>query len=66
MNLLYLLHDIWGIDVIRLRRTDDLYKAFIDTPSIAATHLADLYGVRYVICYPLRGRPSFRTYLFKT
>jgi hypothetical protein len=48
-NLLYQLHDIWGIDVIRLKRTDDLYKAFINTPSISATHLIDLYGVKYVI-----------------
>ena len=60
MNLLYFLHDIWGIDVIRLRRTDDLYKAFINTPSIAATHLADLYGVRYVISViPIQGDPRF-------
>ena len=29
MNLLYSLHDIWGIDVIRVKRTDDLYKIFI-------------------------------------
>jgi hypothetical protein len=48
-NLLYQLHDIWGIDVIRLKRTDDLYKAFINTPSISATHLIDLYGVKYVV-----------------
>jgi hypothetical protein len=49
MNLLYRLHDIWGIDVIRLKRADDLYKAFIGTPSISTTHLIDLYGVKYVI-----------------
>jgi len=49
MSLLYRLHNIWGTDVIRVRRVDDLYKAFIDTPSIAATHLADLYGVKYII-----------------
>jgi hypothetical protein len=49
LNLLYQLHDIWGIDVIRLKRTDDLYKAFTGTPSILATHLVDLYGIKYVI-----------------
>jgi hypothetical protein len=27
---------------------DDLYKAFTNTPSISATHLIDLYGVRYI------------------
>ncbi len=52
LNLLYSLHDIWGIDVIRLKRTDDLYKAFIGTPSISATHLVDLYNVKYVISAP--------------
>ena len=59
MNLLYQLHDIWGIDVIRVKRTDDLYKAFTSTPSISATHLIDLYGVKYIISVtPLEGEPS--------
>jgi hypothetical protein len=49
LNLLYQLHDIWGIDVIRLKRVDDLYIAFINTPSVSATNLVDLYGVKYVI-----------------
>jgi len=48
MNLFYHLHDIWGIDVIRIKKVDDLYKAFTNTPSISATHLIDLYGVRYI------------------
>ena len=48
MNLLFQLHDIWGIDVIRVKRVDDLYKAFTDAPSISATHLIDLYGVKYI------------------
>jgi len=49
MNLLYRLHNVWGIDVITLKRVDDLYKAFIETPSISATNLIDLYGIKYVI-----------------
>jgi len=49
MNLLYRLHNIWGIDVIHLKRADDLYKAFTSTPSISTTNLTDLYGVKYVI-----------------
>jgi hypothetical protein len=48
MNLLFQLHDTWGIDVIRLKRVDDLYRAFTNTPSILATHLIDLYGVKYI------------------
>jgi hypothetical protein len=60
MDLLYSLHDIWGIDVIRLKRTDDLYRAFIGTPSISSTHLVDLYGVKYIISITLLGKdPRF-------
>lgn len=49
MNLLYRLHDIWGIEVIRLKRLDDLYRLLISAPSISSTHLINLYGVRYVV-----------------
>ena len=48
INLFYHLHDIWGIDVIRVKRTDDLYKVLTGAPSISATHLVDLYGVKYI------------------
>jgi hypothetical protein len=48
MNLLYRLHDIWGIDVIRVKRTDDLFKAFTSIPFISTTRLIDLYGVKYI------------------
>jgi len=60
LNMLYQLYDIWGIDVIRLRKTDDLYRAFTSTPSISATHLIDLYGVKYVISVtPIEKAPRF-------
>ncbi|MEW6375392.1 MAG: YfhO family protein [Thermodesulfobacteriota bacterium] len=49
MTLLYQLHNIWGLDVIRMRRIDDLYHALTGAPSISATRLIDLYGVKYVI-----------------
>lgn len=48
-NLLYSLRDIWGIDVIRLKRANDLYRTLTETPSISSTPLIDLYGVKYVI-----------------
>ncbi|MGQ9636355.1 MAG: YfhO family protein [Thermodesulfobacteriota bacterium] len=48
-NMLLGIRDIWGIDVIRLRRSEELYRAFIHSPSISATRLLDLYGARYVI-----------------
>jgi len=60
MNLLYQLHNIWGLDVIRLKRTDDLYHTFIGTPSISATHLIDLFGIKYIVSItPLEGDPRF-------
>ena len=49
MTLLYQLHNIWGLDVIRLKRVDELYHALTGAPSISATQLLDLYGVKYVI-----------------
>ena len=48
INLLFQLHDIWGIDVIRVKRVEDLYRGFTNTPSMSATDLIDLYGVKYV------------------
>ena len=60
LNLLWRLHDIWGIDVVRLKKVDDLYKAFTGAPSISATNLLDLYGVKYVISVtPIEGDPNF-------
>ncbi len=56
MNLLYQLQNIWGIDVIRVKRADDLYKAFTGARSLSATHLMDLYGIKYVVSLtPLGG-----------
>ena len=66
MNLFYPLHDIWGIDVIRVKRTDDLYRVFTSSPSISTTHLLDLYGVKYITSVtPLEGNHQFETYLCK-
>ncbi len=60
MRLPYLLHDIWGIDVIRVKRGDDLYNAFTGVSSISATNLVDLYGIKYVISVaPIEGDPRF-------
>ena len=60
MNLLYRLHDAWGIDVIHLKRIEDVYRALIGTPSISSTNLMDLYGVKYVISVtPIEKDPRF-------
>jgi hypothetical protein len=59
-NLIFKLYDIWGIDVIRLKRMDDLYKTFTGAPSISATNLIDLYGIKYIISVTLiEGDPRF-------
>ena len=60
LNQIYRQHDIWGIEVARVKRTDDLYTALISSPSISATHLIDLYGVKYVISVtPFEENPGF-------
>jgi hypothetical protein len=60
MNLLHGLHDIWGNDVVRIKRVDDLYKALTGAPSISATNLIDLYGVKHVISVtPIERDPRF-------
>lgn len=48
LNMMFRIHDIWGVDVVRLKRNDDLYKTIINLPSIGASSLIDLYGVKYV------------------
>lgn len=49
MFLIHKIPHIWGIEVLPLKRGDDLYKAFITSPSLSATNLLYLYGVKYVI-----------------
>lgn len=48
-NLLYKIPEVWGIDVIRLRRLDELYKLWSSTPSLSESNLIDLFGVKYII-----------------
>ncbi len=48
LNMMFRIHDIWGIDVVRLKRNDDLYRTLISFPSIGASSLVDLYSVTYV------------------
>ena len=59
-NLLYRLHDMWGLDVVRLQRSGDLYKELTKSKSISATNLLDLYGVKYVISIlPIEHDPRY-------
>jgi hypothetical protein len=60
LNMIFRVHDIWGIDVVRLKRGDELYKVFTNTPSISATNIVDIYGVKYAISVtPIEGDPRF-------
>jgi hypothetical protein len=60
LSVIYRLHDIWGVDVMHLKRVDDLYKAFTGAPSISATNLLDLYSVKYIVSVtPLGEDPRF-------
>jgi hypothetical protein len=60
LNMLHGVHDSWGIDVIRERRTDDLYRAFTGAPSITATPLLDVYGISHVVSVtPIEKDPRF-------
>ena len=64
MNMLYNIHDMWGLDVIRLQRSDDLYGAFTTSASIDGTNLLELYGVKYVISVtPIDKKARFDLYL---
>ena len=60
LNMIFQVHDIWGIDVVRLKRGDELYKVFTNTPSISATNIVDIYSVKYVISVtPIEGNSRF-------
>jgi len=58
-NLLYRKHDMWGIDVIRLKQPSELYTALIGSPSLSATNLIDLYAVKYIISVTPLDDPRF-------
>jgi len=58
INLLHRVHDLWGVEVIRLKRVNDLYRALTETESISSTNLIDLYGVKYVISVTPLGEDS--------
>lgn len=48
-NLLYGIHGVWGVDVIRLKRIDELYRLWTTTTSIIENNLINLFGARYII-----------------
>lgn len=49
LNMIFQVHDIWGVDVVRLRKNDELYKNFINLPSISSSRFVDVYGIKHVV-----------------
>jgi hypothetical protein len=49
LNLNYGIRDAWGVEVMRVKRTDDLYNALTASTSIDVTRVVDLFSTRYVI-----------------
>ena len=60
LNMIFRVHDLWGVDVVRLKKNDTLYKKFTGLPSISSSRLLGVYGVKYVISVtPLEEDPLF-------
>ena len=59
LNLNYGIPDMWGAEVMRVRRTDDLYKALTGSPSVDSTRIIDLFSVKYVISTKPISSPYF-------
>jgi hypothetical protein len=61
LNMIFQVRDIWGLDVVRLKRSNDLYKQLISLPSISSSRLIDLYGIKYVISItPMDAEAGFK------
>ncbi len=58
--ILYRIRDVWGIDVVRLKRGDDLYKAFTGMPSFSSSNLPTLLGIKYVVSVTPIEDPRFK------
>lgn len=49
INLIHKISDVRGAEVMRVKRVEDVYNAFVSSPSIDATNLAGLFNIKYVI-----------------
>jgi len=59
-NLLYKIHGVWGIDVLRPKRIDELYQLWISASSIRENNLVDLLGAKYIVSInPIEGDKNF-------
>lgn len=49
MNLIHNIYDVRGAEVMRVKRAEDVYNAFVTAPAIDKTNLAGLFNIKYVI-----------------
>ena len=59
LNLNYGIRSMWGAEVMRVSRTDDLYRALTDSPSVDSTRIVDLFSVKYIISTKPISSPYF-------
>lgn len=59
-NMNYGVRDMWGIEVMRVKQTHDLYQAMASSASIDATRIIDLFSVKYVISTKPISSPYLR------
>ncbi len=58
-NLNYGIRDMWGGEVMRVNRTDNLYNKLALTKSIDGSRIVDLFSTKYVISTRIISSPNF-------
>ncbi|HLE41054.1 MAG TPA: YfhO family protein, partial [Nitrospirota bacterium] len=57
LNLIYKIYDVRGAEVMRLEKMEEVYNAFVFSPAVDATNLANLFNIKYVITTtPIQSR----------
>ncbi len=59
LNLNYGIRDTWGSEVMRVKRTDDLYAVLSASSSVDATRILDIFSTKYVISTKPISSPYF-------
>jgi len=59
LNLNYGIRDMWGAEVMRVGRSDDLYNTMAASVSVDSTRILDFYSDKYVISTKLISSPHF-------
>lgn len=59
LNLNYGIRDTWGSEVMRLKRTDDLYAVLAASPTVDTTRILDIFSTKYVVSTKRISSPHF-------